>query len=273
MATSAPRRLLSRVRAAGADRGETPMGVMMGLVVFALVALSAGPALVSFTSQSASTSNDRRADKALAVLVDSARRAPWGTLTLGGPDVQSVTLSGYDADVATWIEPVDGSATLRRITMATTPFDSTEDCTSAATPAALPSDCIVRTATVAATATDVRPPSSPLADPLAAASNTSGADIAAGTELFAVTVSQPTRVSVVARTSAEVTLNLDAAAITRAQLTMSGATGTGWRFANAVLCPSWVPGGELRATVAAPATVNVADLLVLTAPAPSSSCQ
>lgn len=277
-----------RLRALFGDRGETPVAVMLGLVVLGVLVLSAGPALVSFTAQSAANSNDRRADKALAVLTDTARRAPWKTLEVGGPYVETVELAGAPADVTTWIEPDPTSSSRLLITKAVAEHMSGVDC-SAASPSALPTACIVRTATVASTATDIRPVSSPgvsFAQPSTATSV--GATVLSEQALFTLNVTQDMKVAIIAKTSSDVRLELVSNDISRACATLQGgaaatlqhcdtrtptwvpAGGDAWRFANVALCKQPAGREVVTAKVTLPAGVRVSDLIVLTTPAPGT---
>lgn len=266
--------LTRRITTGDRERGETPVAIMIGLVVLAVLVLAGGPALMSFTAQSAANSNDRRADKALAVLTDTARRAPWKSLQVGGPYTERVTLAGNDVTVATWVE-VDPASTSRLVvTKAIPAYQSNATCDSAPDPSALPEGCIVRSATVTATATDIRPPSSPTvtlaSTPL---SGTAAVPVGAGQNLFSIKVTRPLQVAVVGRWSSDAVLHLVSTDIVRARVDLKSSQSAGnWRFGNAIVCPSWSNGGTTTARLATPASVSVSDLLVLTTPASPAGC-
>lgn len=271
-------------RALTGDAGETPVAVMIGLVVFAILTLSAGPVIVSFTTQGALTSGDREVDKALAVQTDSARRLPWTELTAlagTGPHTERVDLAGHATDVTTWVTPDPDSPTRLLVTKAIQAVDSHSDCTTADTPTDLPGGCLTRTAVVTATAQDARPPMSPavvdgsipadLAGP-------AGRDLTSGDDLFTVQVATPTLVTVIARTGEPVVADVVSAAVARATLSLEADAASGdWVIGNAVVCPTWDPrwttgAVDFTARVRTPASVHAADLLVLTTPAPGASC-
>lgn len=251
------------------ERGETPIAVMIGLTVFAVLALSAGPALLGFTSQAAHNAVDRRVDKALTEALDSQRRVPFRDLELGGPELVT-GLGGIRA--AQWVTPdPDAPNTRKVITMAAAPHGSTQDCTTGEDPTLLDPACVVRSAVVAASATDWRPPMSSAVNLQRAAAGTpAGTTMTAGQNLFQLTLSGPTRVAVVARAGSDTTLDLTTSNITRARVTLAGAQeGSDWRFGNALVCvtPTWGT-GAVQAKVQAPESVHLSDLLVLTTPAP-----
>lgn len=262
----------SLARSASAPRGETPILVMLGLVVFAILALSAGPALLSLSSQSATVSADRRVDKALAVLTDTQRRAPWQSLPVGGPYVETVTLAGNDVDVATWVQLDPDSPSRKVITKAVRGHLSDADCLTAPTPDVLPEDgCVVRTAVVASTATDISPPMSPLVQSTATGATGSAlVPVSAGTTVFTLAVTEPLLISTVLRSDQEqMTLQVLSYGIERAKIDVQMSDPGGqWRFGNAVACPTSNWSGDVTVQLETPSSVTVGDLLVLTTPAP-----
>lgn len=262
------------------DAGETPVAVMVGLVVFSVLVLSAGPAIIAFTSQAAVTSGDREVDKALAVHAGAARNLPWDVLADAagrGPVTEQVELAGNPVQVTTFVEPdPDAPATRVVVTKAIAAEGTGASCV-AASVADLPRACVTRSVVVTAPATDARPEQGSGVQVSAALASDDGAGLSAGQDLFSVRVDAPTLVSVVARAE-PLEVDLVAGGVSRARMRLDRPVGQdgGWVVGNAVVCPSWVPSRpaavELAARLRTPGTVHAAQVLVLTTPAAAGSC-
>lgn len=264
------RTLLAHLRADRSERGETPVATMIGMAVLAILMLSAGPAILAFTQQSTISVEDRRTDKALAVLVDSARRSAWQTLQVGGPRVQQVDLAGVSTAVATWVQ-IDPDSTSRKIiTMAVPKAAATGvHCDNEADPGDLPGDCLVRSAVATATATDVTPRMSPLVRSTAdGVTGSLAVNVTGQLATFSVP-STPVRVAIVAHTSGDVALDLRTNGISRAQVDLNASqTGSDWRLGNVLVCPSWARAGTIASLDVRGSGVALSNLTILTTPAP-----
>lgn len=275
-----------KTRAAG-SHGETPIMVVIGVAAFAVLSIGAAPVITSLTTTQGNTATDRRLDKALSVLVDSQRREPWETFEVGSVSTRTVDLGGAQSPVTMWVEPAHSEEGVVvddqvLVTMAA-PLDlkKTASC-EADTAEDVPAGCLARTALISGSAKDIKPSFSELVTP--ATPELLEADavtLAGGDGLFRIAVTEPTRVSVVARADADTsTFYVDAAGISRATLRLRGAepvTENPWRFGNAIVCPHWSTGASGQVdmdVVLAPdsADVAVSDLLVVTVPVPASAC-
>lgn len=263
-----------------AEQGETPILVVVSILIFALFALAAGPAIHSISKANADTAVDRRLDKALAVALDSERRQGWNDLQPHGPQTSELNFEDFTLPLTTWVEQL--SDIELRVTKAV-PLPMTDAQCDHTTPTHLPQNCVTRSAKVAATSSDFPAVTSPeivFTDSAYELENFE--KLNTGADLFEINVTKPMKVSLVYRTPEESpTFHVDYADVTRATILTNRTPGTpednDWRFGNVIVCPNWATGSpngaQMQVRLPAQASdIDVAQALVITTPVANSKC-